>query len=259
MEYFETHAHYDDEKFNEDREYVINKIFESGVTKCINIGCSLQTSQNSVDLANKYDFIYATCGIHPSEIPKFEEDLDKEINDLEKIVAQSKKVVAIGEIGLDYYWNSKNKEMQKQAFTKQIELANKLNLPISIHTREAIDDTIAIIKNQVQIKNGGILHCCPFNRELVKHGLELGLYIAFGGTCTFKNSKNAEEIINMVPLERILIETDSPYLAPEPVRGTRNDSSNLKYIVDRIAKFKGATSEEIARITYKNANKLFRI
>lgn len=259
MYYFETHAHYDDEKFDEDRESVIKKIFEAGVTKCVNIGCNLETSRNSVDLADKYDFMYATCGIHPSEIPHSDEELDKEIEELEKIAKQSKKVVAIGEIGLDYYWNSENKEMQKNAFIKQIELANKLNLPISIHTRDAIDDTIGIIKNKVEIKNGGILHCCPFNRELVKHGLNLGLYIAFGGTCTFKNSKNAEEIVKMVPNDKILIETDSPYLAPEPLRGTRNDSSNLKYIVNKIADLRKASSEDIARITYQNALRVFGI
>lgn len=258
MEYFETHAHYDDEKFDEDREEVIKKIFNAGVTKCVNIGCSIETSQNSIDLADKYDFIYATCGIHPSEIPSTDEELDDSINKLENMVKKSKNVVAIGEIGLDYYWNSDNKDMQKKAFIKQIELANKFCLPISIHTRDAIDDTISIIKNEI-IKEGGILHCCPFNRELVKHGLEKGLYIAFGGTCTFKNSKNAQEIVQMVPMEKILIETDSPYLAPEPFRGTRNDSSNIKYVVDKIAEFKGISAEEVARITYENAKKVFRI
>lgn len=259
MEYFETHAHYDDEKFDEDRDEVIKKIFDSGVTKCVNIGCDIVTSQNSIELANKYNFIYATCGIHPSEIPSIGEELDSDIKQLENMIRNTKKVVAIGEIGLDYHWNSDNKDMQRKAFIKQIELANNLNLPISIHTRDAIDDTIAIIKNDVDIMEGGILHCCPFNRELVKHGLEKGLHIAFGGTCTFKNSKNAKEIVQMVPMEKILIETDSPYLAPEPFRGTRNDSSNLKYIVDKIAEFKGVTSEEIARITYENAKRLYRI
>lgn len=259
MDYFETHAHYDDEKFNEDRDIIIKKIFEAGVKKCINIGCNIETSKNSVELANKYDFIFATCGVHPSEIPSSKEDLEIVINQLEEISKKCNKVVAIGEIGLDYYWNKENKDLQKTAFIKQIELANKLNLPISIHTREAIDDTISIIKNEIKIKNGGILHCCPFNKELVKQGLDKGLYIAFGGTCTFKNSKNAKEIVKMVPFDRILIETDSPYLAPEPVRGSRNDSSNLKYIVEKIAEFKNTSTEEIAKITYKNGKNIFNI
>ena len=259
MNYFETHAHYDDEKFREDREDVINKIYELGVTKCINIGCSLETSQNSIDLANKYEFIYATCGIHPSEIPLSKEDLYAEIEEIEKMVVSSKKVVAIGEIGLDYNWNNDNKDLQIDAFIRQIELANKLNLPISIHTRDAIDDTINVIKNDVKINNGGVIHCCPFNRELVKHGLDLGLYIAFGGTCTFKNSRNAEDIVRMVPMDRILIETDSPYLSPEPLRGTRNDSSNLKYIVNKIAEFKRTEPDTVAKATYENAERFFKI
>lgn len=259
MNFFETHAHYDDEKFDEDRESIIKKIKNAGVTKCVNIGCDIKTSEKSVRLAEEYDFIYATCGIHPSEIPNSEEKQEEMINQLEDLIKKSKKVIAIGEIGLDYHWNSENKLMQKKAFLKQIELANKLKLPISIHTRDAIDDTIYIIKNEIKIENGGVLHCCPFNRELVRHGLDAGLYIAFGGTCTFKNSKNAEEIIKMVPIDRILIETDSPYLAPEPVRGSRNDSSNLRYIVRKIAEFKDEEPEIIAKITYENAMKVFKI
>lgn len=167
--------------------------------------------------------------------------------------------MGIGEIGLDYHWHNDNKELQKYAFTKQIELANELKLPISIHTRDAIDDTIHIIKNGTKIKQAGVLHCCPFNRELVKHGLEAGLYIAFGGTCTFKNAKNADEIIKMVPDERILIETDSPYLAPDPIRGTRNDSRNLKYVVQKLAAVRETTPEQVAKITYENAERLFNL
>ena len=258
MEYFETHAHYDDEKFNEDREDIIKKIKEAGVTRCVNIGCNIETSEASIKLAEKYDFIYATCGVHPSEIADSENKIDEQVKILENMISESRKIIAIGEIGLDYHWNSENKKLQKYAFIKQIELANALNLPISIHTRDAIDDTIGIIKNESELKNGGILHCCPFNKELVKHGLEKGLYIAFGGTCTFKNSKNAKEIVQMVPFDKILIETDSPYLAPEPVRESRNDSSNLKYIVNKIAEVKECTPEKIAKITYENAIKVFK-
>ncbi|MBR3163125.1 MAG: TatD family hydrolase [Clostridia bacterium] len=198
-------------------------------------------------------------GIHPSDIADNKEQIDEQINQIKELVKSNKKVVGIGEIGLDYYWHNDNKELQKYAFTKQINLANELNLPISIHTRDAIDDTINILKNEVKIKSSGVLHCCPFNRELVKHGLDAGLYIAFGGTCTFKNSKNADEIINMVPLEKILIETDSPYLAPDPVRGTRNDSRNLIYVIKKIANVRELTVEEVAKITYNNAKELFKI
>lgn len=256
MEFFDTHAHYDDAKFDKDREEVINKIYKSGVTKCINVGCNIETSIQAIEIAKKHDFIYAMSGIHPSEIPQTEEQLWKDIEKIKDLATKENKVVAIGEIGLDYHYDGFDKEMQKKAFIKQIEVANELNLPIAIHTRDAIDDTISILRDY-KIVNGGILHCCPFNRELVKHGLDKGLHIAFGGTCTFKNSKNAEEIVNMVPLDKILIETDSPYLAPEPFRGTRNDSSNLKYVVEKIAESKNMKAEEIAKITYENGLKLF--
>ena len=258
MEFFDTHAHYDDDKFNKDREQILEKIYKSGVTKCINVGCSIETSKKSIELAKSHDFIYAICGIHPNEISETEEDIERDIEVIKNLVISNNKIVAIGEIGLDYHYEGFNKKMQQTAFIKQIELANELKLPISIHTRDAIDDTIAVIR-KIKIENGGILHCCPFNKELVKHGVENGLHIAFGGTCTFKNSKNAGEIINMVPDDKILIETDCPYLAPDPLRGTRNDSSNLKYVVKKIADFKGMEPEQVAKLTYKNASEIFHI
>lgn len=256
MEYFDTHAHYDDAQFDKDREEVLNKIQKANVTKCIDVGCSIETSQKAVDLAKKYDFIYAICGIHPSEISDTEKNILEDIDKIKKMILENDKIVAVGEIGLDYHYDGINEKMQQFAFIEQIKLANELNLPISIHTRDAIDDTIAIIR-KYKINNQGILHCCPFNRELVKRGLENGLYIAFGGTSTFKNSKNACEIVNLVPDDRILIETDCPYLAPDPLRGTRNDSSNLKYVVQKLAEFRGKDAEYIAKITYANATNLF--
>ena len=257
MEYFDTHMHLDDEKFDFDRQEVIKKIWNSGVTGCIDIGTNLETCKKAIEIADKNDFIYASCGLHPEELPQTEEELWKTISKIKKLAVENKKVIAIGEIGLDYYWKQDNKELQKKAFIMQIEMANELELPISIHTRDSIDDTISILRS-IKIKNSGVLHCCPFNPELVKHGLEAGLYIAFGGTCTFKNSKNAAKIVEMVPIDKILIETDSPYLAPEPIRGTRNDSSNLKYIVQIIAEFKQITPEQIAKQTYQNAKSLFK-
>ncbi len=258
MEYFDTHAHYDDNKYIEDREEVLERIFKAGVTRCINMGCDIESSQKAIEIANTHDFIYAAVGLHPEEIPQLEEELWKTILQIKDLAIQNKKVVAIGEIGLDYYWNKENKELQKQAFIRQIELANELKLPVSIHTRDAIDDMISIIR-KYKIENSGVLHCCPFNRELVKHGVDNGLYIGFGGTSTFKNSKNAKEIVNMVPDDRILIETDSPYLSPEPKRGTRNDSSNLQYIVEKLAEYKNIAPEKMAKLTYENAKKLFKI
>lgn len=255
MEYFDTHAHYDDRAFDNDRDEVIKKAYSQGVTKVVDVGCDIETSKQAIELSKKYDFIYAICGIHPSEIENNKDKIDNQILQINEIVQDNKKIVAIGEIGLDYHYEGFEKELQKYAFIEQLKLANELKLPISIHTRDAIDDTIMIIKSH-KINCGGILHCCPFNRELVRHGLENGLYIAFGGTSTFKNSKNACEIVNMVPDDKILIETDCPYLAPEPYRGSRNDSSNLKFVVQKLAEFRNCKEDNIAKITYNNAKRL---
>ena len=254
MELFDSHAHYNDEKFDEDRENLINEIYKFGVTNIINAGYSLESSKKALEIAEKYEFMHTTSGISPNDIDDFEEDYLEKIEEL----AKNKKCVAIGEIGLDYHWNTENKEFQKNVFIKQIELANKLNLPIVIHTREAIYDTLEILKIN-ECKNRGVFHCCPLNVDLVREGLKLGYYISFAGPCTFKNSKNADEIIKMVPVDKMLIETDSPYLSPEPLRGRRNDSRNVKYIAQKIADIKNIPVEEIAEITYKNALNLFNI
>ena len=202
--------------------------------------------------------MYTTIGISPNDIPESKEEIDKEIIELKELYNKDKKIMAVGEIGLDYHWNMENKELQKYAFIKQIELANELDLPIQIHTREAVMDTLEILKNN-KVSNGGIFHCCPLNRELVKEGLKLGFYISFAGPITFKNSRNADEIIKMVPDDKFLVETDSPYLAPEPKRGTRNDPRNVKYIIEKIAKEKEKTFEEIEDISYVNAKRIFKI
>ena len=198
-------------------------------------------------------------GIHPNEIENTKEDIDKSILQIEDLAKINKKIVAIGEIGLDYYWEKDRKELQRYSFIEQIKLANKLGLPIVIHSRDAIMDTIDILKNDVKLNKRGILHCCQLNKDLVKTGLEEGLYISFAGAITFKSSKNADEIIKMVPDDRILIETDCPYLSPEPHRGQRNDSRNIKYTAQKIADVKQKSLEEIAKITYENARKIYGI
>lgn len=260
MRLFDSHAHYDDEKFDQDREEIIQKIHDSGVEKFISAGYSLESSKRAIDLADKYEFIYTTVGISPNDVKQTLEETIEDIKKLEDIITRKEndKIVGIGEIGLDYYWNKENKEIQKQAFIMQIELANRLNLPITIHTREAVSDTLEILK-QHPVQQKGVFHCCPLNRELVKEALKLGFYISFAGPVTFKNSKNAQEIAEMVPNDRMLIETDSPYLAPEPVRGTRNDSRNVRYIAEKIANIKSLSTEEIAEITYQNTLKIFKI
>ena len=250
MEFFDSHSHYNDEKFDEDREQILEEIYKAGVTKVIVAGYDINSSKKAVDSSKKYKYIYAICGISPNDIAETENEIKQQIEQIEKI-AQSTKIVGIGEIGLDYYWNKENKELQKKAFINQIKLADKMDLPIIIHSREAVMDTIQILKENTP-KRKGVFHCCPLNIELVKEGLKLGFYISLAGPITFKNSKNADEIIQMIPLEKMLIETDSPYLAPEPNRGTRNDSRNLKYLVEKIAQVKQREPEEIARITYNN-------
>ena len=258
MELFDSHCHLDDEKFDEDREQIIQKLKESGITKVVSAGYNIESSEKAEKLANQYSFIYATAGISPNDIPQTEEELWKMLEKIKGIASQNKKIIAIGEIGLDYYWNQENKELQKLAFIKQIEIANELNLPIVIHTRKAQEDTIKILK-QYQVNQKGIFHCCSLKGNELKQGLELGFYMSFAGPITFKNSKNVDEIIQAVPNDKILIETDSPYLSPEPVRGTRNDPRNVKYMAQKIAQIKEVDVETIAQITYQNAQKIFKI
>lgn len=257
MELFDSHSHLNDEKFDEDRDEIINKIYESGVTRFITVGYSFESSKRAVNIVNNYSFIYATAGISPNDIPQ-KEELWKQLKMIEELAEKNKKVLAIGEIGLDYYWNKDNKEIQRKVFIEQIKIANRLNLPIVIHTRDAISDTIQILKEN-NVENRGVFHCCPQNRELIKEALKLGFYISFAGPITFKSSKNANEMISLVPNNRILIETDSPYLAPEPVRGTRNNPINVKFIAQKIADVKGLTLEEVGKVTVENTERIFKI
>ena len=250
MELFDSHSHYNDEKFDEDREDILGKIKEDGVSMAIVAGYDIESSKKAINIANEHNNIFATCGISPN-------DVGPETAIIEEI-ARNKKVVAIGEIGLDYYWNKENKRIQKDAFIKQIEIANRLELPIVIHCRDAIYDTLEILKSN-KCNKAGVFHCCMPNVELINEALKLGYYISFAGPVTYKNAKNSESAIKMVPDDRILIETDCPYLSPEPKRGTRNDSRNLKYIVQRIAFVKERKIEEIAKMTYENTKRIFEI
>ena len=253
MEFFDSHAHYNDEKFEQDRKEIINSIYEEGIKRVICVGYNLEQSKKALDFSKEFHFMYATCGISPNDIEDFVENNLREIEEIGK----DSKIVAIGEIGLDYYWNKGNKDKQKELFIKQIEIANRLDKPIVIHTRDAAIDTIEILK-QYPVNKKGIFHCCPLNQELIKEGLKLGYYISFSGNVTFKNAKS-ESCISLVPLDKILIETDSPYLSPEPFRGKRNDSRNVKLVAQKIAEIKGISLEEAAKITYENASKIYQI
>jgi len=260
---YDAHCHYDDEHFDDDRDNIIMDVYNYGVKRIISAGYDLDSSKKALGLAKKYDFIYCTFGISPNDIKdtweETKKDIDTYVDLLEKEREQGfNKIVAIGEIGLDYYYSEEKKEIQKLAFKYQIDIANKFDLPIVIHTRDAIMDTIEILKEN-KVQNTGIFHCCPHNRELVKEGLKLGYYISFCGPITFKNAKNANEIIELVPNDRFTTETDSPYLAPDPKRGTRNDSRNIEFIVKKIAEVKKIDIEEVERLAWNNANKIFKI
>ena len=232
----------------------INTMYKNEITNIVCAGYNLKSSQDAIDLSKQFHHIYATCGISPNDI---EEDVEKNLEEIKNLAKENKKVVAIGEIGLDYHWNKENKEYQKEIFIKQINIANELKLPIVIHTREAVMDTIQILKENPVMKKG-IFHCCPLNQELIKEGLKLGFYISFSGNITFKNAKS-NECIGLVPNDKILIETDSPYLSPEPHRGETNTSENVKYVAQKIAEVKGIDLENIATITSKNAKRIYEI
>ena len=247
---FDSHAHYTDKAFNDDRENMLGSLRESGICGVINCGADIESSVFSVELANKYDYIYAACGIHPEEADKIPENYIEIIRNL----ATNEKCVAIGEIGLDYYWRQDNKEKQKELFEKQILLSKELDLPIIVHDREAHGDTLEILKKH---KPKGVLHCFSGSPETAEEILKLGMYIGLGGALTFKNARKAVEVAQMLPLDRLLLETDCPYMAPVPFRGKRNYSGYIPYIAEKIAEIKGIDPQTVLDITSENAKKLF--
>ena len=253
---FDSHAHLNDARFDEDREALIQKLQEEHVDLVLNPGADIETSISSVELANKYDFIYAAVGVHPHDVKDLD---DTAIDTLRKLATENEKVVAIGEIGLDYYYDNSPREVQKEWFKKQIELANELKLPIIIHDRDAHQDTFEIIKNTKFPEIGCVLHCYSGNVELAKEYVKMGCYISIPGTVTFKNNKKTREVAKEIPLEYLLIETDSPYMAPEPHRGKRNDPSLVAFVADKIAQEKGISYEKVCEATKENAKRLFNI
>ncbi len=255
---YESHAHYDDTKFDEDRDNLLESLKENNIDFVINVGTNIESSKNSIDLANKYDYIFASVGFHPHDTEDMkDEDLDTIFN-----LAKEKKVVAIGEIGLDYYYEFSNREVQKKRFIQQLEIAKELNLPVIIHSRDASQDTFNIIKNaNLSLRDGkgaGVIHCYSGELELAKEYIKLGFYIGVGGVVTFSNAKKLVRVVENISLENILLETDSPYLAPVPQRGKRNTSLNLKYIGEKIAQIKNTSVEDVYRVTKENCINLFK-
>ncbi|MGB5824725.1 MAG: TatD family hydrolase [Proteocatella sp.] len=254
MKLFDTHVHLDDEQFDDDRSDIIQKIMESDVDLVVNVGANIETSRNSIELAHKYDFIYAAVGIHPHDVSKCN-DADLEI--LRKI-SKEDKVVAIGEIGLDYFYNYSSVEDQKRWFAMQIELAEELKLPFIVHARDASEDTYNIIKMHKK-DSRFVLHCFSQSSEMAKKYIDLGGYISFAGPVTYKKSNKLREVIKNVPIDRILIETDCPYLSPEPFRGKRNNPTNVKYIAQKIADELQLSLEELTDTVYNNGRRFFGI
>lgn len=251
MKLVDTHCHLDNEKFDEDRLEVIERIKEN-LEFCVNIGYDLASSKKSLELAKEYDFIYAVIGVHPIDIAEYSEEVEKEL----EILGKNPKVVAIGEIGLDYHWMTEPKEVQQERFKRQLELAERLNKPVVIHTRDAMEDTVNILKEYSNIT--GVIHCYPGSLETAKQLVDR-FYLGIGGTLTFKNSKKAVEVVKDIPLDRIVIETDCPYLTPEPFRGKRNEPIYVEYVAKKIAEIKEISVEDVTKVTTENAKKLYRI
>lgn len=251
---FDSHAHYDAEQFEEDRHELLSSMEANGIGTIVNSGANWDSVTAVVELAQHYPFMYAAVGLHPDEIG----DLNEERFAYVKEQCKQEKVVAVGEIGLDYYWDNEPREKQKEWFIRQLELARELDLPVIIHSREAAADTLEIMKEHA-VGLRGVIHCFSYSKELANEYLKMGFYIGIGGVVTFKNSKKLKEIVREIPLNRILLETDCPYLAPSPYRGKRNSSLYLPYVVQEIAELKGVTCEEVITQTEQNGKELFRI
>ncbi len=252
---FETHAHYDDEAFIQDREEVLKSLQQSGISFVVNVSASIESIKTTLELTKQYPFVYGTVGVHPDDT----KDLNDENFAWLKEMTKEPKVVAVGEIGLDYYWDATDRKVQKLWFDRQMELAKEVNLPAIIHSREAAKDTLDMIAASDLKEVGGIIHCFSYGKDIAKSYLDMGFYLGIGGVVTFKNGKKLKEVVEYAPMEQLVLETDSPYLAPEPNRGKRNTSLNLIYVAKEIAKLKNMDYDKVIAITEENAKKLYKI
>lgn len=255
MKLFDTHAHLDDEQFDKDREAVISDILSSGVINVMEVGSSVESSKKAVDIANAHDFIYCSVGIHPEYADEADE---KSYDEIRRLAENNKKVRAIGEIGIDYHYDdSAERDNQIKCFKRQIEIARELSLPIIVHDRESKGDTLSVLR-EMDVHNG-VVHCFSGSRETAKILVDMGFMISFTGVITFKNARRAIEALEVIPLERLMIETDSPYMTPEPYRGRRNDSRYVRYVAEKMAEVKGVSFDELTEITYENGKRFFGI
>lgn len=255
MMIFDTHAHYDDEQFDEDRDELLASMQACGVEAVTNIGASLATSQNTIELTKKYPFVYGAIGVHPNEVDELNEDGIAWLKENSALP----KIVAVGEIGLDYYWDEPGREVQKKWFLRQLELAREVKFPVVIHSRDAAKDTLDIMKSFHAENLGGVIHCFSYTKEMAREYLNMGFYLGIGGVVTFKNAKKLKEVVEYMPMEQMVLETDCPYLSPVPNRGKRNSSLNLPYVVEEVARLKGISADEVIEITNRNAKTMYRL
>ena len=254
-EIFDTHAHYDDEAFDEDREELLSGLPGQGIARVVNVGASLASCKKTLELMDRYDYIYGAIGVHPSETGELNEENFKQIQEW----CSHEKCLAVGEIGLDYYWDEPEREIQKKWFVRQLALAREVKLPVVIHSREAAKDTVDIMTAEHAEEIGGVVHCYSYTKETAKIFLDMGFYFGIGGVLTFKNAKKLKGAVEYIPMDRIVLETDCPYLAPEPNRGKRNNSLNIPYVVTAMSQLKGISEEEVRKAAWENAVKLYRM
>lgn len=250
---FDTHAHYDNQAFDEDRETLLTSLTNAGIGRVVNIGASLESTKRTLELMEQYPFIYGAVGVHPSESGELKEE---DMAWLESLLRRE-KVVAVGEIGLDYYWKEPEISIQKHWFIRQLDLARRHSLPVVIHSRDADKDTLDIMKAEKAGEIGGVIHCFSYSREMAREYLNMGFYLGIGGVSTFQNARHLKEVIAYAPLEKLVLETDCPYLAPVPHRGKRNSSLYLPLVVQAIAEIKGITREQVEEQTWENGVVLF--
>lgn len=251
----DSHVHLDDKRFDADRDMLIKSLKDNGVELAINIGADLQTSINSVELAKKYDNIYAAVGVHPHSAKEVTEETLEKLKEM----AEEEKVIAIGEIGLDFYYDNSPRDIQRKWFKEQLKLAKEIDMPVIIHSRDATQETLDIIREAQDGSLKGVLHSFSGSPEIAEEYIKLGFYISIGGPVTFKNARVVKEVAEFIPLDKLLIETDGPYLTPEPYRGKRNEPMYVKYTAEKIAGIKGISVEEVAEATNRNTKKLFGI
>lgn len=252
---FETHAHYDDEAFDSDRTELFDSFQWNEIGYVVNVSYDLKSSETTLEMTKKYPFLYGAVGVHPNDVDK----MTSADMVLLRQMALENKIVAIGEIGLDYYYPEPEPEIQKAWFVKQMDLARELKMPMIVHSRDAAKDTIDLMQEMYAAEIGGVVHCFSYSKEIARDVLDMGFYIGVGGVVTFKNAKKLKEAVEYIPLDRILLETDSPYLTPEPHRGQRNSSLNLPLVAKAIAEIKGVTYEEVVEVTEQNAKTMYRI